>query len=163
PPLSERTHAMSNPLRIGTRGSALALWQANHVRDLLQNLTGSRPVELVEIQTTGDHLQDVSLAKIGGEGVFTKEIQRSWIDGRVARAGKGLRVRPALRLEGLSSALGPPGGPTGVVFVSPRHRRFDDLPQGAPVATSSLRRRAQVRHRRPDLNLVDIRGNVQTR
>jgi hydroxymethylbilane synthase len=150
-------------LRIGTRGSPLALWQAHHVRDLLLPLAGTRSVELVEIQTTGDQVQNVPLANLGGEGVFTKEIQRALLAGRVDLAVHSLKDLPTIPVDGLVLAAVPPRGPSADVFVSLRHRRFDELPHGATVATSSLRRRAQARHHRPDLNLVDIRGNVETR
>ncbi|HXG12465.1 MAG TPA: hydroxymethylbilane synthase [Gemmataceae bacterium] len=151
------------PLRIGTRGSPLARWQANHVAELLRPLAGPRPVELVEIQTTGDQLRDRPLVQIGGEGVFTKEIQRALLAGRVDLAVHSLKDLPTVPVEGLVLAAVPRRGPAGDAFVSHRHAGFDRLPTGAAVATSSLRRRAQVLHRRPDLCLVDIRGNVETR
>ncbi len=150
------------PIRIGTRGSKLALWQANHIADRLRPLT-ARPVELVIIATVGDQVRDVPLAQIGGEGVFTKEIQRALLDGTVDVAVHSLKDLPTIPVEGLVLAAVPERGPTGDVFVSEKHRRFDDLPRGAVLATSSLRRRAQVLHRRPDLRLIDIRGNVETR
>ena len=103
------------------------------------------------------------LAQIGGEGVFTKEIQRALLDGTVDVAVHSLKDLPTIPVEGLLLAAVPERGPTGDVFVSEKHRRFDDLPRGAVLATSSLRRRAQVLHRRPDLRLIDIRGNVETR
>jgi hydroxymethylbilane synthase len=151
------------PLRIGTRGSRLALWQANHVAELLRPLAAPRPVELVEIQTTGDQVRDRPLAQIGGDGLFTKEIQKALQAGAVDLAVHSLKDLPTIPVAGLVLAAVPRRGPAGDVFVSRRHRRFDDLPPGAVVATSSLRRRAQVLHRRPDLHLVDIRGNVETR
>ena len=150
-------------LRIGTRGSRLALWQANHVADRLRPLAAPRPVELVIIATAGDQVRDVPLAQIGGEGVFTKEIQRALLDGSVDVAVHSLKDLPTIPVEGLVLAAVPERGPTGDVFVSEKHRRFDDLPRGAVLATSSLRRRAQALHRRPDLALVSVRGNVETR
>jgi hydroxymethylbilane synthase len=152
-----------NPLRIGTRGSPLALWQANHVADRLRPLAAPRPVELVRIQTAGDLQRDAALAQIGGEGLFTREIQRALLDDRVDVAVHSLKDLPTVVVEGLSLAAVPTRGPTGDALVSRRHAGFDHLPPGAVVATSSLRRRAQVLHRRPDLHLVDIRGNVETR
>jgi hydroxymethylbilane synthase len=151
------------PIRIGTRGSKLALWQANHVADCLRPLAAPRPVELVIISTAGDQVRDVPLAQIGGEGVFTKEIQRALLDGTVDVAVHSLKDLPTIPVEGLVLAAVPERGPSGDVFVSEKHRRFDDLPRGAVLATSSLRRRAQVLHRRPDLKVTDIRGNVETR
>lgn len=151
------------PLRIGTRGSRLALWQANHVAEVLRPFAEGRPVELVEIQTAGDQVRDVALSQIGGEGVFTKEIQRALLTGAVDVAVHSLKDLPTEPVTGLVLAAVPERGPVGDAFVSVRHRSFDGLPQGAVVATSSLRRRAQALHRRPDLRLVDVRGNVETR
>jgi hydroxymethylbilane synthase len=151
------------PLRIGTRGSPLALWQANHVAGRLRPVAAPRPVELVEIETEGDVYRDAALARIGGEGVFTKEIQRALLADAVDVAVHSLKDLPTVVAEGLVLAAVPPRGPTGDALVSRRHGSFTALPQGATVATSSLRRRAQVLHRRPDLRLVDIRGNVETR
>jgi hydroxymethylbilane synthase len=150
------------PLLIGTRGSRLALWQANFVAGRLRAAM-ARPVELVEIQTAGDQVRDVPLAQIGGEGVFTKEIQRALLDGTVDVAVHSLKDLPTVVVEGLVLAAVPRRGPTGDALLAPRHRGFDALPAGATVATSSLRRQAQLRHRRPDLRLCDIRGNVETR
>ncbi len=159
----KRLQDTMTPLRIGTRGSPLALWQANHVADLLRPLAAPRPVELVRIQTTGDRVQDRPLAQIGGDGLFTKEIQRALLDGTADVAVHSLKDLPTLPVDGLVLAAVPPRGPTGDAFVSRRHRSFDELPQGAVVGTSSLRRRAQVLHRRPDLRLVEMRGNVEMR
>src|SRR4051812_14595435 len=150
-------------LRIGTRGSRLALWQANHIADCLRPLAGGRVVELVEIQTAGDQVRDVPLAVIGGQGVFTKEIQKALLAGTVDVAVHSLKDLPTVEVPGLVLAAVPPRGPTGDALVSLKHRRFEELPRGAVVATSSLRRKAQLLHRRPDLKLIDIRGNVETR
>ena|SRR5947209_3346393 len=151
------------PVKIGTRGSPPALWQANYVADRLRPLVSPRPVELIHIQTEGDRDQSASLAHIGGRGVFTKEIERAVLDGRVDVAVHSLKDLPTRPVEGLILAAVPPRGPTGDAFISHSVARFDDLPPGARVATGSLRRRAQLLHRRPDLQLVDIRGNVETR
>ena len=151
------------PLRIGTRGSPLALWQANHVADRLRPVAAPRPVELVEIETEGDVFRDAALARIGGEGLFTKEIQRALLAGTVDVAVHSLKDLPTVAVEGLELAAVPARGATGDALVSRLHGSFAALPRGATVATSSLRRRAQVLHRRPDLRLVDIRGNVETR
>ena len=156
-------HPSVAPLRLGTRGSGLALWQANHVAALLRPLLGTRSIELVEIQTTGDFVQHLALTKIGGDGVFTKEIQRALLDSRVEVAVHSLKDLPTTVVEGLTLAAVPARGPTGDAFVSHKHKSFEQLPNAATVATSSLRRRAQILHRRPDLNLVDVRGNVETR
>jgi hydroxymethylbilane synthase len=154
---------MNRPLRIGTRGSRLALWQANHVAELLRPLAAPRPVALVEVQTAGDRIQDVALSRIGGDGLFTKEIQRALLSDAADLAVHSLKDLPTLPVDGLVLAAVPLRAATGDVFVSRRHRTFDALPSGAVVGTSSLRRRAQVLHHRPDLRLVDMRGNVETR
>src|SRR5215467_12558740 len=150
---------MATSLRIGTRGSRLALWQANHVADLLRPLAGARPVEIIEIETTGDQVRDQPLSQLGGIGVFTKEIQRALLAGTVDVAVHSLKDLPTLPVEGLVLAAVPERGPVGDVLVSRRHPSFDALPEGASVATSSLRRRAQALCRRPDLRLVNVRGN----
>jgi hydroxymethylbilane synthase len=151
------------PLRLGTRGSPLALWQARHVAELLKPFTEPRPVELVLIETDGDRDQATALSAMGGFGVFTKAIQNALLDGRADVAVHSCKDLPTIPTEGLSLAATPRRGPVGDAFVSRLHRRFDDLPQGATVGTSSLRRRAQLLNRRPDLNLVPLRGNVETR
>jgi hydroxymethylbilane synthase len=120
-------------------------------------------VELVAIQTAGDRVRDRPLSQLGGDGVFTKEIQRALRAGEVDLAVHSLKDLPTLPVEGLVLAAVPRRGPAGDVFVSTRHARFEQLPPGAILATSSLRRRAQALHHRPDLRLVDIRGNVETR
>lgn len=150
-------------LRIGTRGSPLALWQANHVAVMLRPLAAPREIKLVEIQTSGDQVRDQPLAQIGGEGVFTKEIQRALLDHKVDVAVHSLKDLPTIVVEGLTLAAVPQRAPAGDAFVSVKHRSFDALPHGAVLATSSLRRRSQALHRRPDLRLVDMRGNVESR
>jgi hydroxymethylbilane synthase len=154
---------MSRPLRLGTRGSPLALWQAEHVAALLGPLAAPRLVELVRIETEGDRVRDRPLSQIGGDGLFTKEIQNALLDGRADVAVHSLKDLPTAAVEGLTLAAVPARGPVGDVFVSRRHLRFDDLPMGATVGTSSLRRRSQLLHRRPDLKIEDLRGNVETR
>jgi hydroxymethylbilane synthase len=154
---------MIAPLRIGTRGSPLALWQAEYVAGRLQPLADPRPVELIQIETSGDVVRDLPLSQIGGDGVFTKEIQRALLANVVDVAVHSLKDLPTTYVEGLILGAVPPRGATGDVFVSRRHARFDNLPHGTVVATGSLRRRAQVLHRRPDLRMTAIRGNVGTR
>jgi hydroxymethylbilane synthase len=151
------------PLLIGTRGSRLALAQANQVAELLRPLMGPRAVTLVEVQTAGDQRSDAPLSQIGGEGIFTKEIQRSLLAGAVDVAVHSLKDLPTAPVEGLVLAAVPPRGPVEDVLVSRDQRRFDDLPTDARIGTGSLRRRAQALHRRPDLQVIDIRGNVETR
>lgn len=151
------------PLRLGTRGSPLALWQARHVADLLRPIVAPQPVELVLIETIGDRVQDRPLSTMGGFGVFTKAIQQALLDDRADVAVHSLKDLPTEPTEGTELVATPQRGTTGDAFVSHKHRRFDELPRGATVGTSSLRRRAQLLNRRPDLNLIDLRGNVETR
>lgn len=150
-------------MRLGTRGSPLALWQAHHVAALLRPIVAPQPVELVLIETIGDRVQDKPLSAMGGFGVFTKAIQQALLDDRADVAVHSLKDLPTEPTEGTELVATPPRGPTGDAFVSHKHRRFDELPRGATVGTSSLRRRAQLLNRRPDLNLIDLRGNVDTR
>jgi hydroxymethylbilane synthase len=146
-------------VRIGTRSSPLALWQARHVAELLR----PREVELVLIETQGDRVRDLALSQIGGDGLFTKEIQNALLDGRADVAVHSLKDLPTTPAPELVLAAVPERAPSGDAFVSHRHLRFDDLPPGAVVATSSLRRRSQLLHRRPDLRVENLRGNVETR
>src|SRR5215470_15002487 len=154
---------MHTSLKLGTRGSPLALWQANHVAERLRPIIAPRPVELVLIETHGDRDQATSLSSMGGFGVFTKAIQTALLDGRADVAVHSLKDLPTIPEPALELVAVPPRGPTGDAFISRKHRRFDELPEGATVGTSSLRRRAQVLNRRPDLKLVDLRGNIDTR
>jgi hydroxymethylbilane synthase len=154
---------MSSALRLGTRGSPLALWQANHVAARLKPVVAPRRVELVTIETHGDRDQSTALAAMGGFGVFTKAIQTALLDDRIDVAVHSLKDLPTIPAPGLELVATPPRGPAGDAFVSRQYRRFDDLPDGAVVGTSSLRRRAQLLNRRPDLKLLDLRGNVETR
>src|SRR5262245_54544940 len=147
------------PLRLATRGSPLALWQARHVADLLH----PRAVELVPVETHGDRDQATALAALGGFGVFTKAIQDALLAGRADIAVHSLKDLPTIPAPGVVLAAVPARGPAGDAFVSRKWERFDKLPRGARVGTSSLRRRAMLANRRPDLTLVDLRGNVETR
>jgi hydroxymethylbilane synthase len=152
-----------NPLRIGTRSSPLALWQAHHVSALLRATAPDCPIELVEIETVGDRVLDVPLVQLGGDGAFTKAIQQALQNRQVDVAVHSLKDLPTFAVAGLMLAAVPKRGPTGDAFVSTIHRSFAELPERAVVATSSLRRKAQLLYRRPDLYLIDIRGNVETR
>jgi hydroxymethylbilane synthase len=151
------------PIRLGTRGSQLALWQANYVADRLRPVVEPQPVELVTIETHGDQVQDRPLSQLGGFGVFTKAIQQALLDKQIDVAVHSLKDLPTIPIAGLKLAAVPPRGPIGDVFVSLKYERFADLPAGAVIGTSSLRRRAQILNQRPDLELVDLRGNVETR
>src|SRR5207244_2135256 len=114
-------------------------------------------------QTAGDRVRDRSLAEIGGEGVFTKEIQRALLDGSIDVAVHSLKDLPTIPVAGLRLAAVPRRGSVYDVFVSTRYERVEELPERAVVATSSPRRRAQLLYYRPDLRVVPIRGNVETR
>ena len=150
-------------LRIGTRGSPLALWQGHYVSDRLRSASPGLDIELVKIQTEGDEVRETPLEQLAGEGVFTKAIQHALLENRVDLAVHSLKDLPTIFVDGLILAAVPPRGPVGDVMVSLRHRSFAELPASAVVATGSLRRRAQLLSRRPDLRLVDMRGNVETR
>ena len=150
-------------IRIGTRGSPLALWQARHVQEHLHQLRDAAAIELVIIETQGDRDAHASLARIGGEGVFTKAIQDALLAGKADVAVHSMKDLPTAAVAGLTLAAIPKRASVFDALVSHKHRRFDDLPKEAKVATGSVRRRAQLLHRRPDLHLVDIRGNVGTR
>jgi hydroxymethylbilane synthase len=147
-------------LRLGTRASPLARWQAEWVAARLTELGGA--VELVPITTQGD-VQTAPLGQIGGMGLFTKELQRALLDSQIDLAVHSLKDLPTAPVEGLSLAAVPPRESTGDVLISNVARTLDDLPQGARVGTGSLRRKAQLWHVRPDLIIEDIRGNVETR
>ena len=150
-------------LRIGTRKSPLALWQARHVAALLAEREAGLEVELVEIVTKGDKILDSPLAKVGGKGLFVKEIEEQLLGGQVDLAVHSLKDMPADLPKGLVLAAVPVREDPRDAFVSKRHPGLADLPRGAKVGTSSLRRACQLKHWRKDLEIVSIRGNVQTR
>lgn len=149
-------------LTIGSRGSKLALWQSNHIKDKLEALTGL-PVEIKVIRTTGDKILDVPLAKVGGKGLFTKEIEVELADGRVDLAVHSMKDVPTELPEGLIIAAMPPRVDPRDAIVSGERYDLDSLPQAARVGTSSLRRCAQLRALLPDVVIVDVRGNLDTR
>lgn len=151
----------TTPLRIGTRGSPLARWQAEWVAGQLQQR--GIEVALVPITTAGDQHQQGPIGTIGTQGVFTKEIQRALLDRRVDLAVHSLKDLPTDEVSGLVLAAVPPRAPAGDVLVSRRYASFESLPRGAVLGTGSLRRRAQLLHWRPDLVMKDVRGNVDTR
>ena len=153
------------PLLIGTRGSPLALAQAHETRDRLMAAHGlpHEAFEIVVIKTTGDRVQDRPLSEIGGKGLFTKEIEEALVAGAIDIAVHSMKDMPVEQPEGLGLTCYLPREDPRDAFVSLDGRNLADLPQGAVVGTSSLRRRAQLRFRRPDLEVVEFRGNVQTR
>ncbi|ETX15477.1 porphobilinogen deaminase [Roseivivax halodurans JCM 10272] len=152
-------------LRIGTRGSPLALAQANETRDRLAAAFDlpHEAFEIVVIKTTGDRIIDRPLKEIGGKGLFTREIEAAMVSGEIDLAVHSMKDMPTLQPEGLILDTYLPREDPRDAFISPEFSRIADLPEGAVVGTSSLRRRAQVQHRRPDLQVVEFRGNVQTR
>ncbi|MGH9606821.1 MAG: hydroxymethylbilane synthase [Terracidiphilus sp.] len=148
-------------LRIGSRGSQLALWQANHIAGLLR--AEGHSVEIQIIKTTGDRLQEVTFVEVGSKGMFTKEIEEALADGRVDLAVHSLKDLPTELSEPFALAATPPRADPRDVFVSVRYQKLAALPEGARVGTSSQRRRAQLKALRPDLEAVEFRGNVDTR
>lgn len=154
---------MKKKLTIGTRQSALALWQAEHIAALLQEKYPECEIALKRVLTKGDKILDVSLSKIGGKGLFTKEIEQDLLAGEVDLAVHSLKDMPTELPEGLILACITKREHEGDAFVSNNYRSLAELPLGATVGTSSLRRKAQLLAARPDLQIVDLRGNVQTR
>lgn len=148
-------------LRIGSRGSQLALWQANHIASVLR--IEGHSVEIEIIKTTGDRLQEVSFAQVGTKGMFTKEIEEALAGGRIDLAVHSLKDLPTELPEPFMLAATPPRVDPRDVFVSQKYMKLADLPEGARVGTSSQRRRAQLKALRPDIETVEFRGNVDTR
>ena len=157
---------MMNPrrlVRIGTRGSRLARWQADWVADRLRSLHPGLEVVLVEIKTLGDRDRTSPLSAIGGLGLFTKEIQRALLDGSVEIAVHSLKDLPTRGPEGLTLGAVPPREDPADALIAPVYKTIESLPRGARIGTGSLRRRGQLLYARQDLTVVDIRGNVETR
>lgn len=150
-------------LRIATRQSPLALWQAEHVRALLQALHAGVQVSLVPMTTSGDREQERSLAQSGGKGLFVKELEEALREGRADLAVHSMKDVPVTQPDGLCLAAFLPGEDPRDAFVSLRHASLRDLPRGARVGTSSLRRQSQLRAERPDVAAEVLRGNVGTR
>ncbi len=151
------------PLIIATRESALALWQANHVRDRLMALHSGLQVELLGMTTQGDRVLDVTLNKIGGKGLFVKELEQALLEGRADLAVHSLKDVPMILPEGFAlAAIGEREDPRDA-FVSNQYRHLSELPPGAVIGTSSLRRESQLRARYPHLNVQPLRGNVNSR
>ncbi|MBF4519916.1 MULTISPECIES: hydroxymethylbilane synthase [Acinetobacter] len=150
-------------LKIATRQSPLALWQAEHIRARLEALHADLTVELVTFVTQGDKILDTPLAKIGGKGLFVKELEAALMDGRADLAVHSMKDVPMALPEGLSLAVICEREDPLDAFVSNHYAHFSDLPQGAKVGTSSLRRKCQILKARPDLEIIDLRGNVGTR
>jgi hydroxymethylbilane synthase len=154
---------MAASLRIGTRGSQLALWQARWVQTALKSLEPDLEVELVIIKTKGDKILDVPLAKVGGKGLFVKEIEEALLDGRIDLAVHSMKDMPAEIPKGLIIGAVPQRATALDAFIALDYAQLADLPQGARVGTSSLRRSAQLLNLRPDLQIQPLRGNLDTR
>lgn len=150
-------------IRIGTRGSKLALWQANHIADLLRQQYSDTEVELVIFTTKGDKILDKSLPSIGGKGLFTEELESALLDGGIDCAVHSLKDLPTQMPFGLEIGAIPQRAPVEDVLISKHNLTLENLPSGAKIGTSSLRRAAQIRHVRDDIEIIDIRGNVPTR
>lgn len=162
------THSLptpAKPLKIGTRGSPLALWQAHETRRCLMAAFDlpEAAFEIVVIKVTGDQILDKPLKEIGGKGLFTREIEEALLDSGIDIAVHSMKDMPTAQPDGLILTCYLERQDVRDGFVSPGCASLNDLPQGAVVGSSSLRRRAQLKLRRPDLQLVEFRGNVQTR
>ncbi|MCI5157773.1 MAG: hydroxymethylbilane synthase [Candidatus Electrothrix sp. AUS1_2] len=154
---------MRKILRIGTRASLLAVTQSTWVKKQIEQQYSDTSVELVKIVTKGDKILDVPLAKVGGKGLFVKEIEDALLDKRVDLAVHSMKDVPAELPEGLQVAIVPKREIPQDAFVSVSYTNIDALPQGAVIGTSSLRRKAQLNCLRPDLEIRDLRGNLDTR
>lgn len=150
-------------VRIATRTSPLAMWQAEYVADELRRHYPGLTVELVRLKTRGDRILDVALSKIGGKGLFIKELEEAMLDGRADIAVHSMKDVPMEVPEPFALPIICARGEPGDAFVSNRWQRLDDLPAGSVVGTSSLRRQAQIMTARPDLRIDFLRGNVGTR
>lgn len=154
---------MKKHLVIATRGSRLALWQANHVKNLIEESSPGTTVSLNVIQTKGDKILDAPLAKIGGKGLFVKEIEEALLDGRADLAVHSMKDVPMKLPEELLIGCVPKREAATDCFLSRSYTALENLPQGAHVGTSSLRRQAQLLSLRPDLQVSPLRGNIDTR
>ncbi|GMR07419.1 MAG: hydroxymethylbilane synthase [Gammaproteobacteria bacterium] len=152
-----------NIVRIATRRSPLALWQANHVKDALQQAHPGIQVALLQMTTSGDRILDTPLAKVGGKGLFVKELERALLDGEADIAVHSMKDVPVALPQGLHLPVIMKREDPRDAFVSNHFNDFDELPQGARLGTSSLRRQCQLKQRRPDLLVLDLRGNVNSR
>jgi hydroxymethylbilane synthase len=154
---------MVRPIRIGTRGSKLALWQAEWVKSRLENHHPRLAVELTVIKTKGDKILDVPLAKVGGKGLFVKEIEEALLERRIDLAVHSMKDMPAQIPAGLCIGAVPERETPTDALISRGGQALRDLPRGARIGTSSLRRSSQLRRVRPDIDIVPLRGNLDTR
>jgi len=154
---------MDSSIKIGTRASKLALWQANWVQSALNEKFPDQKVVLITIKTKGDKILDVPLAKVGGKGLFVKEIEQALLEGRIDMAVHSMKDMPAEIPEGLCIGAIPQREDSADVLISKDGLAFSELKRGAVIGTSSLRRAAQLRHARPDIVIEPLRGNLDTR
>lgn len=154
---------MQTSIRIGTRGSKLALWQAEWVKKALSKAHPDLTIKLVIIKTKGDKILDVPLAKVGGKGLFVKEIEEALTDHRIDLAVHSMKDMPAEIPTDLMIGAVPLREAPQDILISRSGQKLTDMPEGALVGTSSLRRAAQLRHIRPDITIADLRGNLDTR
>lgn len=154
---------MKSSLKIGTRGSKLALWQANWVKSELEKAHPGIDIKLFIIKTKGDKIQDVPLAQVGGKGLFVKEIEEALLDERIDLAVHSMKDMPGDIPPGLCIGPVPEREIAVDVLISGNGLKFAELEKGSAIGTSSLRRAAQLRHLRPDINIIPLRGNLDTR
>jgi hydroxymethylbilane synthase len=161
--ISSRGDFLRNQIRIGTRGSALALWQAEWVKAELEKRHPGAAVTLTKIKTTGDKILDVPLAKVGGKGLFVKEIEEAMLAGDIDIAVHSMKDVPTFFPDGLHLGAITKREDPRDALLSRSNVKFADLPKGAKIGTSSLRRQSQLMHLRPDFRISQLRGNVDTR
>jgi len=154
---------MNDPVKIGTRGSKLALWQAGWVKSILEKKFPPIQIELILIKTQGDKILDVPLAKVGGKGLFVKEIEQALLARRIDIAVHSMKDMPADIPQGLCIGAIPARENPLDVFISRNGARFNEMAAGSVIGTSSLRRSAQLRHARPEMVVQPLRGNLDTR
>lgn len=154
---------MKKCIKVGSRRSNLAMWQSKHVISLLKEENPEYTFELIPISTKGDKMLDVALSKIGDKGLFTKELEVALLDNRIDFAVHSMKDIPTALPDGLAISAITKRHDASDILISKNKVLFKDLPEGAKIGTSSLRRRSQILNKRPDLNLQDIRGNINTR
>jgi len=161
--MAHRQTSQDNITRIGTRGSELALAQARELKQRLNNAHEGLEIEIVVISTSGDRIQDRPLSEIGGKGLFTQEIEEQLLDGRIDMAVHSAKDMPTILPDGLELSCFLPRENVADAFICPNHASIEDLPHGAVIGSASLRRQALIRRMRPDIKVINYRGNVQTR
>ena len=161
--MHQRIGPMKKTIRIGTRGSKLALWQANHVKDRIEGQFPDVEVKITTIKTTGDMIVDRPLSMVGGKGLFVKEIEKALLDSAIDMAVHSMKDMPGELPAGLVIGAVPERENPFDVLISNNNLTLAELPKGARVGTSSLRRASQIKHARPDIETASIRGNLDTR